>query len=349
MKEYLPYIHNRSRTRPAAFLEIIVGDDIPGEWREAEFLFGHSYCWDFFTGSKGCWLIYYNRDRRRPRLRKKDDFQRAKYHGKSFVYRYRIDAGPVPGMDILPAPEYVPPPIEEVDKVVFMSPDMKEIKLWMRELPKEFSSEDYFVDPLEQPLLDSILQVNLPRLEDSYLFHASAVDDGGKGYLFPGLSGNGKSTIARLWDGKARIIQEDTVKVGGRTGGARISSVPQAGALSEPGPSVRLAGVFALKQAKTHRVTRLSLLEAISVLFYNAMKPVWDGETCKLYVEYCVWLASHVPCFLLEFAPEPSVCSIVREEIKKTGREKPAVITPLMGEKKLGLKNFKGILGLEFE
>lgn len=347
MNEYRSYIKKCPAPDPSVELKIKTGT-LTDAWRKADFLFGHTDYWHFFIDKAGYWLVYTDREKRKAQFLKKGGYFRVKYQGINLVYRHRNEPRPTPGVEINPAPEYNLPDIEHVDKVAFMTPDMRYVKVWMKELPGIISPDDYFSDPLERPLLDFILQITLPRLEDGYLFHASAVDDGGSGYMFPGHSGNGKSTIADLWSGKARIMQEDCVEVRGRKGGARIFTVPEVGAVGNLGPSTRLAGIFALKHSGAHRITRLSTLEAVSILFYNIMKPIWDSDVCDMYSDYCLWLASHVPCFLLEFAPDPSVCELIRKAVSDVGKEKPAVISPFMGEKISSLKNFKGIPGVKF-
>ncbi|MCD6310539.1 MAG: hypothetical protein J7M18_07470, partial [Candidatus Eremiobacteraeota bacterium] len=347
MKEYRPYIGRRTGSPPAVHIQINTSKKMPMTWKKSELLFGQVNYWDFFKSENGYWLVYQDRYNRSSLFLKKGGTIHVKYQGIDLTYKHRTSPYPTPGVDISVGEKYELPDVEKVDKVAFFSPDMKKVKLWMKELPFEISHDDYYADPLERPLLDFILQVNLPVISDGYLFHASAVDDEGRGYLFPGHSGSGKSTIVNLWDGKGRIIQEDTVGVKGHRGGARVFSIPEVGARGDKGPSVYLKGIFGLKHARYNRISRLSPLEATGILFYNAMKPVWDAWLCEQYVEYCLWLASHVPCFLLEFAPEKSVCLLIRKAIDKTGKEKPAPVSPFIGKMKSKLKDFRGIPGVK--
>jgi len=42
------------------------------------------------------------------------------------------------------------------------------------------------------------------------MIHASGVNNAGHGYIFSGVSGKGKSTMAKLWDNSgARVIHDD--------------------------------------------------------------------------------------------------------------------------------------------
>src|SRR5262249_20236905 len=69
------------------------------------------------------------------------------------------------------------------------------------------------VDPLEYPL-DELLVIHYLARERGLEVHACGVRDAdGRGYLFAGQSGAGKSTIARLWLGEpaATILSDDRV------------------------------------------------------------------------------------------------------------------------------------------
>src|SRR2546421_554321 len=96
--------------------------------------------------------------------------------------------------------------------------------------------------------------------------HASGIiDGGGRGRLFVGQSGAGKSTTARLWmDAEdVEIVSDDRVIVREAGGEWRMFGTPWHGeaALSSPAPAP-LDGVFLLQQAASTRLVDVAPAEA---------------------------------------------------------------------------------------
>ncbi len=64
-------------------------------------------------------------------------------------------------------------------------------------------------DPLEYPL-DGLILYYLTVINGDIMIHASGVNNAGHGYIFSGVSGKGKSTMARIWENSgARVIHDD--------------------------------------------------------------------------------------------------------------------------------------------
>ncbi|CDN32346.1 hypothetical protein BN938_2274 [Mucinivorans hirudinis] len=109
------------------------------------------------------------------------------------------------------------------------------------------------------------------------ILHSSVVENGGKGYLFLGESGTGKSTHTKLWlkhiegsellndDGPAaRIIDGEVVVCGTPWSGKgciyRNASVP-------------IGGIYRLSQAPYNKLTKLNNREAFAAIVHSAMPP----------------------------------------------------------------------------
>ena len=59
------------------------------------------------------------------------------------------------------------------------------------------------------------------------MIHASGVNYSGKGYLFSGVSGKGKSTMAKLWDNHgAKVIHDDRLIIRNTGNGYRMYNTP---------------------------------------------------------------------------------------------------------------------------
>ena len=59
-------------------------------------------------------------------------------------------------------------------------------------------AEDKKADPMEYPL-DGLILYYLTVIYDDIFIHSSGINYNGKGYLFSGVSGKGKTTMSGLW------------------------------------------------------------------------------------------------------------------------------------------------------
>ncbi len=82
------------------------------------------------------------------------------------------------------------------------------------------------IDPFEYPL-DGLILYYLTVIYGDIMIHASGVNHAGHGYIFSGISGKGKTTIARLWDdGGARVIHDDRLIIRNNEYGYRMYNTP---------------------------------------------------------------------------------------------------------------------------
>ena len=81
-------------------------------------------------------------------------------------------------------------------------------------------------DPLEYPL-DGLILYYLTVINNDIMIHASGVNYAGKGFLFSGVSGKGKSTMAGIWDNRgAKVIHDDRLIIRKTGDGYRMFNTP---------------------------------------------------------------------------------------------------------------------------
>src|SRR5688572_7137967 len=109
--------------------------------------------------------------------------------------------------------------------------------------------------------VDSLLRVMLslaliPRR--GLLVHAASLVRDGRGYLFPGVSGAGKTTLARL-SADATLLSDELSIVTAAEAGPRVHGTPFWGELARAGESgsAPLAGVYFPRHETHHAVTPL--------------------------------------------------------------------------------------------
>ena len=156
--------------------------------------------------------------------------------------------------------------------------------------------------------------------QGTVLFHASAVNYEGRGYMFLGKSGTGKSTHAGLWvkhiEG-AVLMNDDNPVVRISDGIATVYGSPWSGKtpcyrnVSSP-----LGGIVLLSQAPYNKIQRLEGLEAYVALMSSISGKRWDKGIADGLYQTENYLASHVPMWHLECLPDEEAAIVCQTTIK---------------------------------
>jgi hypothetical protein len=168
--------------------------------------------------------------------------------------------------------------------------------------------------PLEYPLDELIVQGLLARGRGAEIHACGIADASGRGLLFVGQSGAGKTTMARLWEGVggAKILSDDRIilrRVGDRF---TMYGTPWHGeaALAEPA-SAPLAGVFLLEHGAANALLTLRGAAAATRLFTCGFPQFYDRDGLEFTLSFFVEVAAEVPCHELRFTPEAQVVGFV--------------------------------------
>jgi hypothetical protein len=168
-------------------------------------------------------------------------------------------------------------------------------------------------DPLGHPL-NQILMILLLSLGKGVLFHACGVADEGSGYLFLGNSGDGKSTMAKLWfDRKATVLNDDRIVVREKDGAFWMYGTPWHGDFRELSPSgLPIQKIFFLRRGEGNEAVLKNGAEAVAMLLTRCFPPLWDGKGMAYTTDLCHSILSKVPCYELSFAPDAVIVDFVR-------------------------------------
>lgn len=168
--------------------------------------------------------------------------------------------------------------------------------------------------PLRYPM-GELFMINLLSRGHGVLLHACGVKDGERGLVFVGASGAGKSTIARLWEGRerVRVLSDDRVILGQREGRfwAYGTPWPGEGGMFSP-DAVPVKGVFLIRHASENRAVPLSPVDVASRLLVRSFPTFWDAEGMAFTLRFLGGLSQAVPCYELGFVPNESVVDFVR-------------------------------------
>lgn len=174
--------------------------------------------------------------------------------------------------------------------------------------------DDFPLLTIENYLME-ILFVHLLSQGQGVMLHAAVVDDCGLGRVFTGQSGAGKSTLSQLWvgSGHGKVLCDDRVILRKRNGQYIAYGTPWRGTagIAVPG-AAPLKQLFVLKQAPNNRAVLLRPLETATLLLTRSFPTFWDAPGMTFTLDFLAELSQEVPCFELEFAPQPDVIDFVR-------------------------------------
>jgi len=160
-------------------------------------------------------------------------------------------------------------------------------------------------DPLEYPL-DGLILYYLTAIRGDIMIHASGVNNSGRGYIFSGVSGKGKTTIARLWDNAgAKVINDDRLILRKTDTGWRMYNTP---VYKDDVP--RESGIdriFLIGHGPSNRITPVKGASAVSMVLSNCIQHSWDKELVARLVGSLSFLCMAHPVFTLDFRPDRSV------------------------------------------
>jgi len=152
------------------------------------------------------------------------------------------------------------------------------------------------------------------------LFHAAAVSLDGKGYMFLGKSGTGKSTHARLWIQNLQgveLMNDDNPAVRIKADGtATVYGTPWSGKTPcYRNISAPLGGVVLLSQAPYNKITRLNGIGAYAAVVASISGKRWDSKIADGLHDTENALATYIPMWHLDCLPDADAAHLCKDTI----------------------------------
>jgi len=190
-----------------------------------------------------------------------------------------------------------------------VSQDFSQGDLYFRARPDDPEQALY---PMQHPI-DELLMVNYLSQGKGLNIHACGVDPGGVGLAFVGVSGAGKSTIARFWQERgATILSHDRLIVRKQDGHFFIHGTPWHGDPRACLPAkAPLARLYFLKQAPENYIQPLAQAEASRRLLVRCFPPFYLAQGMEFVLGFIEELTRQVPCYELGFLPDDSAVEMV--------------------------------------
>ncbi len=167
------------------------------------------------------------------------------------------------------------------------------------------------VDPFEYPL-DGLILYYLTVINGDIMIHASGINDAGKGYLFTGESGKGKSTMAGLWDKRgSKVIHDDRLIIRKTDDGYRMFNTPVYND-DEPNESP-LSRIFIIDHGIENKIIPLKEASAVSLVIANCIQHTWGPDIILKLLESVSSMCRNIPTYRLFFRPEKSITDYIIE------------------------------------
>lgn len=174
------------------------------------------------------------------------------------------------------------------------------------------------VYPLQYPL-DELLMVNLLARGRGVEVHGCGVaDSDGRGYLFLGQSGAGKSTMARLWTRGAGpyILSDDRIILRMLDSRLWMYGTPWHGeAELASAQRARVDRIFFLGRGEKNEMAPLNQPEGVARLVACSFVPFFSPAGIDFTLAFLEQVTGAVPCAELRFVPDEGVVDFVRRNV----------------------------------
>ena len=181
--------------------------------------------------------------------------------------------------------------------------DPRQRRGWIRQ-----SANPYSVDCV----LRILHSLTLAR-EGGFLLHAASAVRNGKAFLFSGVSGAGKTTIARLAPTDVTLLTDEISYVRWQSGGYIACGTPFAGELARVGEncSAPLAALYFLAKGPENRIDPVSSADAVGLLLRNILFFAEDPDLVKQLFRSVFEFVERVPVQRLTFFPDARVWDLI--------------------------------------
>lgn len=152
----------------------------------------------------------------------------------------------------------------------------------------------------------------------AFLLHAAVVDWQGKGILFTGPSGIGKSTQAQLWSDleNAQIINGDRGIIRCHSHGIKVWGSPYAGTSQVyKNQGVPIHAIVVLSQGRENTLRRLAGVTAFQSVLKEATALPWDQQFISDLADLILDVTNRIPIYHLTCTPTSDAVEVLKKEL----------------------------------
>jgi hypothetical protein len=161
------------------------------------------------------------------------------------------------------------------------------------------------VNPLPYPL-DGLLLHFLFSQEGDIMIHGSGMVSGGRGWIFTGRSGSGKTTMARIFDSAGdRVIHDDRLVLRREGSGWVMHNTPVY--RNDEPRSAPVDHLWIIRHGLSNVSEPVTGAEAVAMILANCIQQNWDREAALRLAAAADDLAASVKVSRLSFLPDVSI------------------------------------------
>jgi hypothetical protein len=145
------------------------------------------------------------------------------------------------------------------------------------------------------------------------LMHSASVVRNGRVFLFAGISGAGKTTMARLAPPDVTLLTDEISYLRRVSSGYRAYGTPFAGELARAGANIAapIAAIYFLEKGPEHRIEPVEQSMAVRTLMRHILFFAQDPGMVKRVFESALDLVSRVTVARLTFMPDQRVWELI--------------------------------------
>jgi hypothetical protein len=167
--------------------------------------------------------------------------------------------------------------------------------------------------------IDTVLRITHSLIladEGGFLVHAASAIRGGAAYLFAGVSGAGKTTMARLAPPDAVVLTDEISYVRRIGGSYRAYGTPFAGELARSGvnTSAPVASLFLLEQGPENRIEPVAQIDAARALMRHILFFAQEEEMVARVFDAVLEFVCNVDVSRLVFTPDARAWALIAPE-----------------------------------
>jgi hypothetical protein len=164
-------------------------------------------------------------------------------------------------------------------------------------------------DPFEYPI-DGLILYYLTVLHGDIMIHASGVNHSGYGYIFSGVSGKGKTTIAKLWDHEGgKVIHDDRLIIRKIAGTYKMFNTP---VYADDNPAESpLTRIYLIEHGSENRLVPYKGATAVSMVMANCIQHNWSPDIIARLMGTVSIMCSTIPVVNLFFKPDRSIIDFI--------------------------------------
>jgi hypothetical protein len=194
--------------------------------------------------------------------------------------------------------------IPERNALLKFSLTTREWDLWI-------DGPDKATDPFEYPL-DGLILYYLTVIYGDIMIHASGVSYKGRGYLFSGVSGRGKSTMAMLWDNfGAKVVHDDRLILRKINPGYQMFNTPVYN--NEDPLDSPVHKIFIIEHGTENNILPVKGAAAVSMVLANCIQHNWGHEIIARLLGSISIMCGVIPVTRLSFKPDSSIIDYIIE------------------------------------